>query len=291
MGGVVIGVDPHKQSATIEVMDARERVRARGRYRTDRDGYAQMLAAGRRWPQRAWAVEGCNGIGRPVAQRLVADGEVVLDVPAKLSARVRVFSTGNGRKTDPDDAHSIAVVAMRPPGLAQVSPDGDLAALRLLADRRDELAHARTQTVRRLHRLLLQLIPGGAPRFLSALQAKAPLATVRPRDVAGRTRRHLVAELITEIAVLDRKLKASAPARCLHDRHSAPARRRRQRGAPHRTNDVDADQRRRTITTVEEAGLTKRGAMCVYVRTGRMPGERPWPDTYAHVDRSRQPFR
>ena len=40
----------------------------------------------------------------PRAQRLVADGEPVVDVPAKLSARVRVFSTGQGRKTDATDA-------------------------------------------------------------------------------------------------------------------------------------------------------------------------------------------
>jgi transposase len=161
-------MDPHKLSATIEVVDARERVLGGGRYGTDRDGYRQMLAVGRRWLDRVWAVEGCNGIGRHVAQRLVADGETVVDVPAKLSARARVFSTGHGRKTDATDAHSVAVVAVRTPGLNQVAVDGELVALRLLSDRRDELAHARTQAVSRLHRLLLELIPGGAPRFLSA---------------------------------------------------------------------------------------------------------------------------
>jgi hypothetical protein len=59
---VVIGVDPHKLSATIEVVDERERVLGGGRFGTDRDGYRQMLAAGRRWPQRVRAVEGRNGI-------------------------------------------------------------------------------------------------------------------------------------------------------------------------------------------------------------------------------------
>ena len=78
-----------------------------------------MLAAARRWPDRVWAVECCNGIGRHVAQRLVADGESVVDVPAKLSARARVFSTGHGRKTDATDAHSIAVVAIRTAGLGR----------------------------------------------------------------------------------------------------------------------------------------------------------------------------
>jgi transposase len=180
-----------------------------GRHGTYRAGYKAMLAAGRRWPDRVWAVEGCNGIGRHVAQRLVADGETVVDVPAKLSARARVFSTGHGRKTDATDAHSVAVVAARTPNLSQVAVDGELVALRLLSDRRDELAHARTQTVSRLHRLLLELIPGGAPRFLSATQAKALLATVRPRDIAGRTRRRLAAELLADLVVCDRKLKNS----------------------------------------------------------------------------------
>ena len=105
---VVIGVDPHKRSATIEVIDQCERVLGKGRFSTDHDGYKAMLAAGRKHGERFWAVEGCNGIGRHVAQRLVADGETVVDVPTKLSARARVFATGQGRKTDPVDAHSVA---------------------------------------------------------------------------------------------------------------------------------------------------------------------------------------
>jgi len=93
VGRVIIGVDPHKLSATIEVLNEGERVLGGGRFGTDRNGYRQMLTIGRRWPYRVWAVEGCDGIGRHLAQRLVADGETVLDVPAKLSARAREFST------------------------------------------------------------------------------------------------------------------------------------------------------------------------------------------------------
>ena len=209
MGGVIIGMDPHKASATIEVPGGRERVLGGGRYATDRDGYRAMRDAVARWPERVWAVEGSAGIGRHLAQRLIADGEAVVDVPAKLSARVRVFSTGQGRKTDVTDAHSIALVAARTPDLAAVAEDGAVAALRLLADRHDELAAHRVQTVTRLHRLLLELVPGGAPVFLSALQAKALLATARPRDVAGRTRRAMAAELLADLAAADRRLKAS----------------------------------------------------------------------------------
>jgi transposase len=202
-------MDPHKRSATIEIINSREKVLGGGRFGTDRDGYASMLAAGRAHPDRVWAIEGCNGIGRHLAQRLVADGEPVVDVPAKLSARARVFSTGQGRKTDPVDAHSVALVGLRTPGLRVIAADDATVAVRLLADRRDELGVARTQTVNRIHRLLLEILPGGAPKFLSAAHAKTLLAGVRPRDVVGRTRRRLAVELVAELAAIDKKIKTA----------------------------------------------------------------------------------
>ncbi len=91
---VVIGMDPHKRSVTIEVMAGDEQVLGGGRFGTDVEGFAAMLACVQAWPERVWAVEGCEGIGRHVAQRLLAAGEPVVDVPANLSARVRVFATG-----------------------------------------------------------------------------------------------------------------------------------------------------------------------------------------------------
>ena len=103
--GVIIGMDPHKRSATIEVIDPAGRRLAKGRFGTEVTATRRCWPPGVSTPDRVWAVEGCNGIGRHVAHRLVADGETVLDVPPKLSARVRTFATGQGRKTDPVDAH------------------------------------------------------------------------------------------------------------------------------------------------------------------------------------------
>jgi transposase len=205
---VIIGMDPHKRSATIEVVDEKAVVLAAGRFGTDKAGYAGMLAAGRKFAHRTWAVEGCNGVGRHIAHRLVHDGETVVDVPSKLSAQIRVFATGNGRKTDPVDAHSVALAALRSPGLVRVQADDDLVVMGMLADRRDELGRARTQAVNRLHRLLLELFPGGAKRFLSAQQARAMIATIRPRDLPGKTRRRLAAELTSELEATDKKIKA-----------------------------------------------------------------------------------
>jgi len=209
VAGVIIGMDPHKRSATIEIVNDREEILAQGRFGTDRDGYRAMLKLGRQHKDRIWAVEGCHGIGRHLAQRLIADGETVVDVPAKLSARVRVFDTGHGRKTDPVDAHSVAIAALRSKGLRQVAVDDQAVVLRLLVDRRDGLGRSRTDLVNRLHTLLLELVPGGAKEGLSARQARALLTTIRPRDLVGRTRRRLASELITELVQIDKKIKTA----------------------------------------------------------------------------------
>jgi transposase len=161
----------------------------------------------RQWPRRTWAVEGANGTGRPLSARLLADRERVLDVPAKLAARIRVFDTGHARKSDAHDAHAIVMVALRTRTLRQLQIDEDLAVLRLLADRRDELSRTRAQILNRLHRLLAELVGGGAQRHLSSFKARALLATVRPRDLPGRTRRQLAVDLVGELEAVDRKLK------------------------------------------------------------------------------------
>ncbi len=206
---VVIGMDPHKRSVTIEVMTSDEHVVGGGRFGTDIEGFTAMLAYLAAWPGRVWAIEGCAGIGRHVAQRLVAKGEPVVDVPAKLSARVRVFVTGQGRKTDDTDAHSIALVGVRMSGLRSVVDDEKLELLRLLVDRRRRIGEEHTRMVCQLHQLLLELIPGGAKKDLSAAQARRLLAAVRPRDVVGRTRKQHAMELVVDLERIYQRKKAA----------------------------------------------------------------------------------
>ena len=57
VGRVVIGLDPHKRSATIEVVDDNEQQLTAGRFGTDSEGYRRLLATGRQFPLRLWAVE------------------------------------------------------------------------------------------------------------------------------------------------------------------------------------------------------------------------------------------
>src|SRR5512143_974891 len=208
MDVVIIGVDPHKLSVTIEARDTREVLRATGTFPTTTLGYRALLQTARQWPRRTWAVEGAAGTGRPLAQRLLADGERVLDVPAKLSARVRVLDVGHGRKTDATDAHAVVMAALRDrDNLRALTADEQLTVLRLLVDRRDEVSRTRAQGLNRLHRVMTELVPGGVPTKKSVPQYRTMLDAVRPRDLVGRTQRRLALELLTDLDRLDAQLK------------------------------------------------------------------------------------
>ncbi|MDT7799867.1 MAG: transposase [Actinomycetota bacterium] len=74
----IIGMDPHKCSATIEVINERDDMVTVGTFNTDQSGYAEMLSAGRRFTERVWAVEGCNGVGRHIAHRTWSESRLTL---------------------------------------------------------------------------------------------------------------------------------------------------------------------------------------------------------------------
>jgi transposase len=83
-------------------------------------------------------MENARGLGRHLAGRLAANGEAVVDVPPKLSARVRVLSSfaGNACKNDELDALATALAASRNERLAAVDPEAASEVLRLLSERR-----------------------------------------------------------------------------------------------------------------------------------------------------------
>lgn len=68
------------------------------------------------WPDRVWATEGCAGIGRHIAVRLLAGGEQVVDVPPKSSARARVFTTGQAVKPTSPTPTPLSEASHRSPG-------------------------------------------------------------------------------------------------------------------------------------------------------------------------------
>jgi transposase len=198
---VLIAVDPHKSSYTAVAVNERGAELAARRF--DARAERELWRWASQWPERSWAIEGARGLGHRLAQQLVARGETVLDVPASLVARVRLLSSGGGRKSDVDDARATALAA-RGAELRPVEREDEHAVLRLLTERRQELLGERTRTVNRLHRMLRELLPGGAPRLLTAKQARALVRGLRPREEANVARLDLARELITEVEHVDR---------------------------------------------------------------------------------------
>jgi hypothetical protein len=111
----------------------------------------------------------------------------------------------------------------------------------LLTKRRQDLVAVRTQTINRLHRLLLDLVPGGARRNLTAKRAAALLDQVAPTGAPAVTRWQLAGELVADVRQLEQRITAvearirprspgpgPAVCRCLladqHHRHAQPLR-------------------------------------------------------------------
>lgn len=203
-----IGIDPHKGSHVAAVLDEHEVLLDELRIRADRHQRDRLLKFAGPYVPRVWAIEGARGLGALVSQQLVAVGETVLDVPAKLSARVRILDNECADKTDSHDARSAAIVGIRNRRLVAVAPENHAAVLRMLAKRHHELIARRTQSICRLHAVLATLTAGGLPKRLSAERAARELRRIRPADAVGIARRCAAVELLGEVRDADRLLVA-----------------------------------------------------------------------------------
>jgi hypothetical protein len=168
--------------------------------------WSRRCGRGRSGPGRSRAARASAGIS---LRRLVADGEHVIDVPPRLSARTRIFCAGQGRKTDATDAHSVALAGTRMPGLAGhrvISSSRCCGSWPTGAGRWATTTPAWSPSCTSF---CPGLIAGDAKKDLPAAQARKLLATVRPRDAAGRGRRRAVAELVSDLERTCQRKKAA----------------------------------------------------------------------------------
>ena len=206
---VIIGIDPHKASHTAVAIGCDEQQLAEIRVRATCQQTAKLLAWAAPLGERTWAVESAGGLGYLLSQQLVEAGEHVLDVPATLASRVRVLGTGRSNKNDPNDALSVAIAALRSPGLRLVEPANHREVLRLLAKRNHDIGRLRNMVVSRLHAALANLSPGGIAKELNASDAVRMLGDFDPTTPVEQTRYDLALELLEDVRRLDVQLKES----------------------------------------------------------------------------------
>ena len=176
---MVIGVDPHKGSHTAAVVDELGRKTGQKTVPATRDGHRDLIAWARAQAPggRRWAVEDVRHVASGLVRELLAAGEEVVFVPARLMAAARSGGAERG-KSDPIDALASARAALREQArLPAARLPAQVLEVRRLADHRDDLVTGRTRAVNRLRWLVHDLDPALAP---------PPRALTRTRGAAAR---------------------------------------------------------------------------------------------------------
>jgi transposase len=217
MERAVAGVDPHKLTVTIAVVDVLGVEIAGLSFENTDAGLAKALA----WLGNLGVnvvrvgVEGSSGHGRHAAERLVAAGFDTREVPPRRTAERR--RARRRAKSDHEDALAIARATAGEPNLGPVKPGSGLGAAHeelvavrthrdLLVQRRTTLLNQAEATLAALPRSLADALPRGravSPRLIAALQlntsAEAP---------AARAQLRLLAELHDDVTVISGRVKA-----------------------------------------------------------------------------------
>jgi transposase len=205
---IIIGVDPHKRMHMASAIDpATNRQVTALQIEASLAGYRRLLKWAERFGERSWAVENAHGLGRHLAQWLLVRGEAVEDVPSTATARVRELSRGR-RKNDAIDAAAAASVAALHGDANPVLAEDITTVLALLDERRTNVTTQRTRLVNQLHAVFRDLVPGGAPKDLSAAAASRLLAGIRPVGPVEAARKQLARDLVAEIRDADQRVKA-----------------------------------------------------------------------------------
>lgn len=219
---VIIGIDAHKRTHTLVVIDEQGRRLAERTIGTSSSDHLALVSwAVSYGEERLWAVEDCRHLSRRLERDLLGAGERIVRVPPKLMANTRDAARTYG-KSDAIDALAVARAALREPLLPLARLDGQERELRLLVDHREDLVAERTRVINRLRWHLHELDPANepAPGSLKRLRTLTRLETRlgKADGLVARLARELVErcrQLTAEIQSLEQeittRIRALAP--------------------------------------------------------------------------------
>jgi len=210
----VAGIDPHKHSATVAVVNLVGVIVARLSFTVTQAGIGELLALLRDTGLvlDRIGVEGSGGLGRPVMLALAAAGYDVREVPASRTAERR--KRRRRAKTDIEDAEAIARETLSDPGLPpagqHAAPSSAREALAVIRDWRESLVLQRVRLLAEAEPVLVSLplsvreqLPATS-RVRAALRRLAVLAPVMPEvTCADRIKLARLAVIQTAISAID----------------------------------------------------------------------------------------
>lgn len=210
---MTIGIDTHKATLAVSVIDATGRECRARTFPNERQGHLRLLE----WTQelaaeRRFGVEGSGSFGAAPARLLISAGVMVVEVPAVLTDRERRHLRRAGR-SDPGAPLAIARVALREEGLGPIPMPGLTEDLKLLVDARDQRVGERTRLANRLHANLVVLAAGYKRPNLAGSSHWAALARllddlVGVRADLARADLARLRELDAECAALEKRIRS-----------------------------------------------------------------------------------
>lgn len=211
--GVAIGVDSHKSTLAVAVLDELGQLIASREFSNDDHGHGALI----QWidthgTKRVIGIEGTGSFGAALSRRLLQANEDAREVPAFLPHRERKRNPSRG-KSDLRDAIAIARVVARGDRLSSPQRLDILSDLKLLSDHRDQLVRARTQLINRTHKDLVISHPGyenKIPKLTSNKRLKEARALLRGdhsvRATLIRDRITEISRLIDKVAMIDKQI-------------------------------------------------------------------------------------
>lgn len=179
---LVAGVDTHKNTHHVAILDLVGRPVADREFRADGRGYAQIVTfLHAHGDVVRVGVEGTGSYGAGLARALTAAGLTVVEV-----ARQDRQARRRRGKSDPLDAHQAAVAVLAGTDTAiPKSGDGAVESMRILLAERRSAAKARAQVMNQIHALLITApeLVRQAFRALSGQRLVNTLAKTRPGTI------------------------------------------------------------------------------------------------------------
>ena len=206
---VFAGVDTHKDSHAVAVIDGLGKLLDSFTIESSPDGYREAMERASKHGDVIWGLEGTGSYGRPFANALINSSCVVYEVPGTITRRERRKLPGTG-KSDPRDAHAIAQAVLREREHLPRHFESDAEeATRLLYARRDRAVQERTVKVNRIRALAVQLqfrLPRDLTTKRSFNELIEALGLTKTRGYADFEALDEMRDLTADVQRLDKKI-------------------------------------------------------------------------------------